>query len=115
MVKMKKELELKEVIDKSYNKILKMSLFYLKDREEAVDLTQDICIKICKKLNSFQNRSDINTWIYRVAKNTIFNYIRRKKLVNFISFDKVTFSQAPESVIDKNTPQQLMLEMKNAV
>lgn len=43
------------------------------DPHEAEDLTQEILVKVITKLDSFQGRSNIRTWIYRIAANHIFN------------------------------------------
>ena len=77
-----------EIIDDYYRKIYKLCLFYLDNNEqEAEELTQDIFIKVLKKQSTFKGESGIYTWIYRIAVNTLINYINRKKIVEFISFE----------------------------
>ncbi|MEN8221803.1 MAG: RNA polymerase sigma factor [Acidobacteriota bacterium] len=76
-----------ELLKNYYQKIYKLALYQLQDKQEAEDLTHDIFFKVLNSLGSFQSRSDIYTWIYRIALNTIRNYLRRKKIVKFISFE----------------------------
>jgi RNA polymerase sigma-70 factor (ECF subfamily) len=76
-----------EIIEAYYQKVYKLCLFYLKDKEEAEEILQEIFIKIVKKQKAFKGESGIYTWIYRIAVNTLLNYIKRKKLVEFISFE----------------------------
>ena len=76
-----------EILKNYYQKIYKLALYQLKDKQEAEDLTHDIFFKVLKSLDSFQNKSEIYTWVYRIALNTIRNYLRRKKIVKFISFE----------------------------
>ncbi len=76
-----------ELLQNYYQKIYKLALYQLKDEQEAKDLTHDIFFKVLNSLGTFQNKSDIYTWIYRIALNTINNYLRRKKIVKFISFE----------------------------
>ena len=76
-----------ELIKDYYKKIYKLALYQLQDKNEAEDLTHDIFFKVLNSLDSFQSRSDVYTWIYRIALNTIRNYLRRKKIVKFISFE----------------------------
>jgi RNA polymerase sigma-70 factor (ECF subfamily) len=85
-----------EIIDAYYQKVYKLCLFYLKDKEEAEEILQEIFIKILKKQKAFKGESGIYTWIYRIAVNTLINYIKRKKLVEFVSFEKVP--EVPDAV-----------------
>lgn len=43
---------------------------------EAEDLTQEVFIKVYKKLKSFKGKSKISTWIYRIAVNAALDRIR---------------------------------------
>ncbi len=46
---------------------------------EIDDLFQEIMINIWKGLASFEGKSDIKTWIYRVALNTCITQDKKKK------------------------------------
>ncbi|MEJ5300896.1 MAG: RNA polymerase sigma factor [Thermodesulforhabdaceae bacterium] len=50
------------------------------DREAALDLTQDVFLKVWEKLPQFDNRSDLYTWIYRIMINLYLQERRRKWL-----------------------------------
>lgn len=78
----------KKITEEYYGKIYKLALYYLKNETEAEDLTQDIFFKVIKNLSSFKEESQVYTWIYRIAVNTLTNYLRRKKIVQFISFEQ---------------------------
>lgn len=84
-------MDIDAVIDTHYRKIYKLSLFYLKDEQEAEELTQEIFIKVLKKKSTFKGESNIYTWLYRIAVNTLINYINRKKIVEFISFENIPY------------------------
>jgi RNA polymerase sigma-70 factor (ECF subfamily) len=84
------EIEIEEIVSGYHQKIYKLCLFYLNnDKQEAEELAQEIFIKIMKKLRSFKGEANIYTWIYRISVNTLLNYIKRKKIVEFISFENV--------------------------
>ena len=46
---------------------------------EADDVYQDTFLTAYKKLSSFQGRSELGTWLYRVAANLCFMRLRAKK------------------------------------
>lgn len=77
----------RELAARYYKRVLKMALFYLKNEEEARDVTQEIFYKIAKKLHTFRRESGIYTWIFTLARNTILNDIRRCRTVRFLSLD----------------------------
>lgn len=76
------------LLNNYYQKIYKLALYQLQDVQEAEDLTHDIFYKVLNSLESFQSRSEIYTWIYRIAINTIRNHLRRKKIVRFLSLEE---------------------------
>ena len=83
-------ISLDKIVDTYYHKIHKLSLFYLKDKQESEEITQEIFLKIIKKLSTFKGQANIYTWIYRIASNTLINYLKRKKLVRFLSLDNTS-------------------------
>ena len=52
---------------------------FSKDNDEVSDLFQEILVKLWKGFSSFEGRSDIKTWVYRVSLNTCITIDRKKK------------------------------------
>ena len=51
----------------------------LGDTELSDDLAQETFIKAYTNLASFKNLSSFSTWLYRIAYNIFYDYIRSKK------------------------------------
>jgi len=49
------------------------------NREDAKDITQDVFIRVYRKLKGFMFKSAFKTWIYRIAANTAINAAKRIK------------------------------------
>lgn len=49
------------------------------DSELSDDLAQDTFIKAYTNISSFKNLSNFSTWLYRIAYNIFYDYIRSKK------------------------------------
>lgn len=49
------------------------------DSELSDDLAQDTFIKAYTNIASFKNLSSFSTWLYRIAYNIFFDYIRSRK------------------------------------
>ncbi|MFV0237311.1 MAG: sigma-70 family RNA polymerase sigma factor [Flavobacteriales bacterium] len=62
--------------------LYKPIFFYIKkrisSREDAEDLTQEVFYKLAK--SNQDGIANIKSWIYSIAKNTIIDYYRKKKL-----------------------------------
>ena len=52
---------------------------FSKDDDEVNDLFQEVLFNLWKGYDSFGHRSDIRTWIYRVALNTCISLARKKR------------------------------------
>ncbi len=51
---------------------------YMRNRQDAEDLTQEVFFKVYRSLHQFEGRSSFKTWLYRVAINTCQNEIRHR-------------------------------------
>lgn len=63
-------------------------LSFVKNKEEAQDITHDIFVKLFLKLRTFKNQSKFSTWLYSFTYNHCVNYVQRdynKRKVKFIS------------------------------
>jgi len=52
---------------------------YTKDALEAEDVTQDVFLKLYRKLDSFQWDSAFYTWLYRIAVNTAADHVSKRQ------------------------------------
>ncbi|HTW90484.1 MAG TPA: sigma-70 family RNA polymerase sigma factor [bacterium] len=59
----------------------------LSNRADAEDVTQDVFVKVFKKLSSFRGESAVSTWIYRIAVNACLDFRRRRRLRQTVSID----------------------------
>lgn len=76
-----------ETLDKIFAQIVKehkstiytVCFMFSKDSDEVSDLFQEVLINLWKGYESFQNRSNIDTWIWKVSFNTCISYERKKQ------------------------------------
>lgn len=58
------------------DRVLHLAYFYLKDRQLAEDVAQEVFIKVYKGLDNFRGQSSIYTWIYRITVNLCRDKLR---------------------------------------
>ncbi len=69
------ELDFQQVYDAYQPRILRY-LARLVGEPEAEDLAQEVFVKVSQALKSFQGKSQLSTWLYRIATNTAIDKIR---------------------------------------
>ncbi len=79
--------DLRAEIDRHYQRIVKLCLFYLGDLAEAEDAAQAACEKIWLHRERFAGQSSAFTWMYRIAVNTSINVLRRRRLLRWLSLE----------------------------
>lgn len=57
------------------------------NREIAADLTQDAFVKVLQGLDSWDGRSKLSTWMFRVTMNLCLSHLRSAKLRSHASLD----------------------------
>ncbi|MDE2978528.1 MAG: RNA polymerase sigma factor [Acidobacteriota bacterium] len=65
------------LLDLHYEGIFRLCFRLTGRREEAEDLTQDICLALPAKLKSFRGQARVTTWLYRIAVNAAHDRRRR--------------------------------------
>jgi len=75
-------------------RILNMLYGLTGDEESARDLTQDVFVKVHEKLHTFDGRSSIYTWIYRVAVNHALNVLKRERRYRWLDVLDVKIGDA---------------------
>ncbi|WP_026478719.1 RNA polymerase sigma factor [Alkaliphilus transvaalensis] len=78
-------------LEEIYNNYFKDVYFFIyslsKDKHIAEDLTSETFIKAIKYIKSFKGDCDIKVWLFQIAKNSYYSYIRKHK--NLIELDSV--------------------------
>lgn len=94
--------ELLKVSEKRRNEVLKIiytryerriyfkAITLLKNKEDALDLSHDIFIKIFTNLNQFKGESKFSLWVHSITFNTCMKYLRDRKKLSFFKLDNST-------------------------
>lgn len=88
------------------NKIYHLAFSMLKNKDEALDLAQEVFVKAFRNLKNFESRSSFYTWLYRIGLNMCLNYSKREKFRTFLSFlelaePRADFAPLPSEVLER--------------
>jgi RNA polymerase sigma-70 factor (ECF subfamily) len=62
-----------ELVANHERMVFQLALHLLGDRDEALDLSQEVFLRVFRTLPSFRGQSALKTWIYRIAINQARN------------------------------------------
>ncbi|MBQ1435092.1 MAG: sigma-70 family RNA polymerase sigma factor [Clostridia bacterium] len=65
------------IVKKYEKKVYNLALRYLKNRDDALDLSQEVFIQVYNNLAQFRGDSQFSTWIYRVTYNKCVDMLRK--------------------------------------
>lgn len=74
-----KEQRFSKLIKEHEQTIYAICYMFSRDAEDVDDLHQEILIRLWQGYDGFEGRSDIKTWIYRVALNYCINFSDKRK------------------------------------
>jgi RNA polymerase sigma-70 factor (ECF subfamily) len=83
------------------------------DRDVAEDLTQETFVKAWKNLKKFDQKRNFKTWIFTIAKNTAFDWLKKNKEIPFSAFTDEEGESWLENVADENILPDEILERSN--
>ncbi|WP_309446686.1 sigma-70 family RNA polymerase sigma factor [Clostridium sp.] len=67
------------VVEKYQKLVLNCSYKFLRNRESAEDITQEVFLEVFESINSFRADSKLSTWIYRIAVTKSINHLKSMK------------------------------------
>jgi len=70
------EQALAELADAYGTKIFQLAFRYLRSREDAEEVTQDVLFKVYRKVGEFRGDAALSSWIYRITFNASMSRLR---------------------------------------
>src|SRR5215467_3791796 len=67
---------LAELADEYGSKIYQLAYRYLRNKEDAEEVTQDVLFKVYRKVDAFRGDAALSSWIYRITFNAAMSRLR---------------------------------------
>jgi RNA polymerase sigma-70 factor (ECF subfamily) len=106
-----------ELFERYQKMVYQLSYRILGDRDEAMDLSQEVFLTVYRKMDHFRGESTLKTWIYRIAVNRAsnryrwWNRLRRRGTVSLDEHLSVEWSRPRGEVMESQgkTPEEILL------
>ncbi len=96
-----------------FKRIFKFVYYRVGHKEVAEDLTEEVFIKAYTKLASVQQNSSFEGWLYQIARNTVIDHYRDKKMI--VALEEVENTLEYESnivnVLELQDEQKVLLKL----
>lgn len=82
------------LVNRYQSYVFTIALRYVKSREDAEEVAQDIFIKAYRALADFKGGSKFSTWLYTIVTTTCITFLRKKKLDTYSLDNEKVFAVA---------------------
>lgn len=104
---MDKEALLTELMNEYGNGVLKLIFSYVHQQDIAEDLAQEVFVKVYQKIDQFEQRASLKTWLYRIAINSSKDYLKSWHTKNVQTSEE---GNMIEHMVDLRTPESNLIE-----
>jgi RNA polymerase sigma-70 factor, ECF subfamily len=114
------EAAFREIVERYQSKVFSIIHGIVRQRNDVEDIAQQVFAKVYLSLRSFDFRSSLITWIYKITVNECFDYLRKRKVRRLVyesdlSEDEVRRVENTEPATDRQAPADSSLAQRDYV
>ncbi|MGE5245754.1 MAG: sigma-70 family RNA polymerase sigma factor [Betaproteobacteria bacterium] len=106
-----------ELVAEHQRMVVQLAMNLLGDRDEALDLSQEVFLRVFRTIHRFRGQSSLRTWIYRIAVNQARNrhrFWRRRHRADQVSLDEHMATHGELISGGENTPDRVFAQKELA-
>jgi RNA polymerase sigma-70 factor (ECF subfamily) len=107
------ERDFEEMVRRNRGTIYTVCYMFSNDQDEVADLFQEVLINLWKSLPSFEGRSDVRSWIYRISLNACISLDHKKRRHRTVPLT-MNINPYEETETNQNSRQMDMLRQRIA-
>lgn len=83
------EYEIEQIITDYELGLRYLAFRYVRDWILVDDIMQDVYLKVFLKLDTFEGKSNIKSWLYRITSNQCIDYLRSREMKSTVLIDNL--------------------------
>jgi RNA polymerase sigma-70 factor (ECF subfamily) len=103
----------RELFVRYQDRVYSIALHYTGDRAAAMDIAQDVFVKLFSSLASFRGDSGFETWLFRLVANCCHD--RHRKQRRLVALDEVRLPEAADTASEQAEREQLSRQVQEGV
>jgi len=107
-----------ELVAEHQRMVVQLAINLLGDRDEALDLSQEVFLRVFRTIHRFRGQSSLRTWIYRIAVNQARNrhrFWRRRHRADQVSLDQHVAVHGDSLSGSEATPERVLAQKELAL
>ena len=88
-----------ELVRRHRNEVFALGFHFLRNREEAWDISQEVFVKAYRSLKWFRGDASFKTWLMRITANQCKDHFK-KRHIDFVPFDEAIQADTPSASMD---------------
>ncbi len=98
-----------EIVERYSTRIHTIAYQIVGNSEDAMDITQNVCLRLNSSLGTFNLKFPLDKWLYRLTVNLSIDYLRKETRHRNVSLDEVN----DETVFTDSQPQPDLCAERN--
>ena len=94
------ETAVQELAEQYSPRIFQLAMRHMKNQEDAEEVTQDVLMKVHRKIDAFRGDSALSSWIYRITFNTAMSRLRNSRSARAAEQERDRLLAAQQAVDD---------------
>jgi len=107
------EKALEILIERYLKAIYSFVYWYVRNSQEAEDITQEVFVKVWRNLKRFKKEYKFKIWIFAIAKNTCLDWQKKKRIIPFSVLDNEEGLSFAETIKDPALLPNELLERQD--
>jgi RNA polymerase sigma-70 factor, ECF subfamily len=106
-----------DLVSEHQRMVVQLAMNLLGDRDEALDLSQEVFLRVFRTIHRFRGQSSLRTWIYRIAVNQARNrhrFWRRRHRADQVSLDQHIATHGEFLSGGETTPDRVLAQKQLA-
>jgi RNA polymerase sigma-70 factor (ECF subfamily) len=114
------EIAFREVVERYQSKVFSIIFGILRNHNDAEDIAQQVFAKVYFSIRSFDFRSSLLTWIYKITVNECYDYLRKKRVRKLVyesdfSAEDTQRLESTDPAVDPNQPLDMQLAQRDLI
>lgn len=109
------EVACSDLVEQHQRMVYQLALHLLGDHNEALDVSQEVFLRVFRTLGTFKGQSSLRTWIYRIVVNQAWNrqrWWRRRRQGDQVSLDEHVRARGERAFPDAGPAPDRLLDQK---
>jgi RNA polymerase sigma-70 factor (ECF subfamily) len=85
------------------DRVYSLARLLCRDPADAVEITQDVFVKVFSGIEAFRGESKFETWLYRIVHNTARDHSRKSR--RLLSLDSAFWKRQPQRTASAGRPE----------